>query len=540
MVSAALQAIAGLPRDFSAIHILRDAGAKYFVEQGFQSCFDKDTTIDLKWHLNDPDGAWLYCKAWMNLTRGTLEQWPVDLLDPLWKLQDLRDHPDGAAIASCAVAISSVDSHLAQWELLAYLSLYVAGDIQLSHSTLSWVLDSLIEGLTRWEMPIHVIEKTTVRAVPVLLRLLQLMEDQPTSNVRSATGLALYIFTCGPINLYTYRSEEQRRLGHCEVMLMALSAITTNPERFGVQDSLLDVTAQELSKLASPVVAQSHRFSPHLRDIARSSLFGLFKDGRVGVGIIPDAALADILHLFNPIRVSAEHHPSFVKTLVSTLLASSHEDITSWSVRLLKPLLSGCPITVVQAFTESNGINAILRAAKAGEIDSRRLQVDSWRTLCAFINSSTALYQGGDPSVPAPPAQQFDAIFQSDFFETLCAVIVSRRWWLFDVSGDWVTTLVNLCHLRPQEPVWRTVVKVVRDSNEKSRDHEGMSEILYQLDAILHRSPKVVPVELDDAKSDDGASTHTVTMMEQRLAVKPVVVPPIAIATDGASGWFGS
>jgi hypothetical protein len=544
VVSTALQAIAGLPRDFTALHILRNAGALTLVEQAFQYCFDKDTTVDLKWHLHDADSAWLYCRAWMNLTRGTAEQWPLELLDPLWKLQDLKNHSDAAATASCAIALSSFDTHLSQWELLAYISRYAAGEVQLTSATLCCLLDSIIEVLVQWEMPIAVIEKTTVRAVPILLRLLQSLEEIPTSNVHSATALALHIFTHGPIDLHLYRSEERRRVDYCEVMLTSLSSITTNPARFGVEGPLLDVAALELSRLASPVLAQSQRFSNGLRDITRASLFELFMAGRLNAGQIPDSVLADVLHLLNQIRVQPEHQPAFVKMLVTTLLKSSDLEITSWSVRLLKPILAECSISVIQEFIENNGINALLRAAKAGDIDNRRLQVDSWRTLCAFINTSITMYTGGkmSDSLPAYSSSSplleethLDSILQSDFFETLCSVIVSRRWWLFEVSGDWLSTLVNLCRLRPEDPGWWSVIKFIQDLGDTGQGHETLLfEIMDQLDAILQGSPKGSDAPLDEAEHND--LNHIMTMEEQRLEVKPV-----AALTDtvNSSVWFG-
>ncbi|GLB40922.1 hypothetical protein LshimejAT787_0901370 [Lyophyllum shimeji] len=530
VVSAALQAIAGVPRNFTAIHILREAGAVRLVERGFQSCFEKDTTLGVKWHVVDAEAACLYCKAWMSLTRGTSEQWPLELLDPLWKLQELTDHVDCAAIASCAVALSSVDSHLAQWELLAYLSRYVAGEVQLSPSTLCWLLDSMIDGLCQWEMPIAVIEKTIILAVPVLLRLLKHIEDLPTSSVRSAAGLALYILTCdGPVNLLDYWSEEQRRESHCRVMLKALSSIAADPERFGVTETLLDVMAQELARLASPLVSQSHRFSSELKDIARSSLFRLFMAGRLAVGVIPDPALADVLHLLNQIQVPPSHHPRFVKTVVATLLASSHQGITSWSVRLLRPLLSECRLAVVEAFTECSGINAILRAAMFGDIDNRRLQVDCWRTLCAFINSSTALYLKDRELARSETAaeHQLDTIFQSDFFEIVCAVIASRRWWLFEVSGRWIPTFVTLCTLRPHETVWSKLMKVIQDMNEKDREHEGMLDILDQIEAIIQTNPV-----------RHASDVQTVTLSEQRRSRKTPSPSQVLVVSDGTSARF--
>ncbi|KAJ7163561.1 hypothetical protein C8R43DRAFT_285601 [Mycena crocata] len=286
VVSVALHAIAGLPRDFSALRILRDAGALPLIEQGFQSCFHKDTTVDLQWHLVDPDSAELYCRAWMKLTRGTAEQWPFDIVEPLWMLQDLNTHPDAAAIASCAVALSSFDSHISQWELLGYLGRCSAGEIQLSQATQCCILDSISECLVRWEMAVAVIEDTATRAVPVFLRMLHLTEDLPNSPVRSAAALALYIVTCGgAIDLGLYMSEEKRRAEYCELMIQALSVIAETPARFGVQDSLLDIVGAELARLACPIVAQSERFPQPLKTVARSSLSKLYADGRIAQGI---------------------------------------------------------------------------------------------------------------------------------------------------------------------------------------------------------------------------------------------------------------
>lgn len=485
VASAALQAIAGLPRDFSALHVLRDAGALFLVEQGFQSCFHKDTTVDLQWHLTHPERAELYCRAWIKLTRGTSEQWPFDILEPLWMLQDLKTHPDAAAMASCAVALSSFDSHMSQWELLAYLAQCTSGDVQLAQTTQCCLLDSIIECMVRWEMPIAVVEETTRRAVPTLLRMLHLTEDLPTSDVRSAAALALYIFTRGSVDLAYYQSEHQRRANYCEITLEALSVIVENPERFGVEDALLDIAAQELCRLATPVVAQSERFPQRLKVIARMSLSKLYIEGRVGVGIIPDTILADVLHiLFPPTEISHAQKPLFVATLVETLEMSSHPDVTSWSVRNLEVLLTKCTLPVSKAFTDGNGIAAVLRAAKAGDVDSRRLQIDSLRTLCAFIDSSTVLYAETSVLPLHPVEEQFDLVFQSNFFETLCSVVASRHYWLFEVSGHWMPALVQLCRIRPNQVVWKMVVKVFRDFAERNMGEDGYVETLSHLDVM--------------------------------------------------------
>ncbi|KAJ7497568.1 hypothetical protein FB451DRAFT_1076388 [Mycena latifolia] len=485
VVSAALQAIAGLPRDFSALRILRDAGALPLIEQGFQSCFHKDTTVDLQWHLVDPERAELYCRAWIKLTRGTAEQWPFDIIEPLWMLQDLNTHSDAAAIASCAVALSSFDSHMSQWELLAYLARCGAGEIQLSQSTQCYILDSIGECFVRWEMPVAVIEDTATRAVPVLLRMLHLTEDLPNSNVRSAAALVLYIVTCAEaIDLGLYMSEEKRRREYCELMIEALSAIADTPARFGVQDALLDIVGMELARLASPIVAQSERFPQRLRTIARSSLSKLYADGRIAQGTVPDNILADVLHLlFPPAYLSQSQQSIFVTTLVETLETSSHPNITNWAVRLLEVLLSKCSLPVSQAFVEGNGINAVVRAARAGAVDSRRLQIDSLRTMCAFIASTTNQYKAMGTSHSALDSQ-FDVLLQSDFWDTLNSIVASRRWWLFEVSGHWLPAIVELCRIRPEAKVWPQVLKTFKDFADRNVGEEGYSETLSHLDVI--------------------------------------------------------
>ncbi|KAG7446523.1 uncharacterized protein BT62DRAFT_919797 [Guyanagaster necrorhizus] len=183
VISAALQALAGLPRYFSALDDLREADALALVEQGFQDYFHKDTTVDLQWHLIDAEVAELYCRAWIHLTRGTSEQWPLEIIEPLWLLQDSKLHPDAAAIASCAVALSSFESQVSQWDPLAYLSKCISGELQLSQTTQCCLLDSVIECMVLWEMPAAVIEETTVRAIPTLLQILHLTGDLPTSNL---------------------------------------------------------------------------------------------------------------------------------------------------------------------------------------------------------------------------------------------------------------------------------------------------------------------------------------------------------------------
>ncbi|KAL0059409.1 hypothetical protein AAF712_013850 [Marasmius tenuissimus] len=485
VISASLQAISGLPRDFSALQLLRDAGALRLVEQQFEKCFYKDTTIDLEWHLLDPDKASLYCRAWINLTRGTSEQWPIEIVEPLWLLQEVQTHPEASAIASCAWALSSFDSHKSQWELLDCLARCLSAEIQLSQATQCCLLDSIVECMVRWEMPVAVIDQTNVRAVPTLLRMLHLTEDLPSSELQSASAVALYVITWGPVDLGDYRSEARRKAEFCQLLIQSLSVLIENPERFGVTEDLMDIVAKQFCRLMPSVVAQSERFPQPLKKMVRATLSRLYVDRRIGMGIITDALLANVLQLLHPPSLVPEpHRPKLVSMLTENLLTPApNPDITSWSVRLLEVLLSNCTPAVLKAFTESNGVSAVLRAAKAGGVDSRRLQIESFRTLCTFIHSVTTRlsWSVGPDSGPDP---HIEAIFQSDFFEILCSFISSRRWWLFEISGDWMPALFQLCKLRPEKPVWPMVVRIFREFANRNVSEDGYSETIAQLDAM--------------------------------------------------------
>jgi len=527
VVAAALQAIAGFPRDFSAFHNLRDAHALAAVEEGFRGCFEQDTTLGLKWHLTDAAGALLYCKGWMNLARGTLAKWPSELQQPICILRDLTSHPDTAAIASCVVAVSSMDSHVAHGDLIAHLLIahllsYTTGGSQLSHPTVTWLLDSLIEVLAQWMVPMAVVDATRIQAVPVLLHVLQLTEGMPMSNIRSAAGFALYVVTCGPVNLKNYWSEEKRRLNHCEDLIAALSVIAKQPERFGVDDTLLETTAKELAKLAAPILSHSNRFSFQSKECARSHLLHLFKAGRIGIGTVPDAVLVDVLRLLHPIRDVLESQSTLVKIFIDMLSTSSYPDITRLSVLLLQPLLLDCSTVVAKTFLESNGINTIIRVAKSGDIDDRWLQVNSWRTLRHFVESCIVLYgQAAD----SPPLESHlpDSVFRSDLFETLCAVIASRRLWLLERS-NWIPTLVTLCRLWPDEAVWRKLFTVAHDADGYLTEEPGMYSLMEKLEAIIlsHRgTASALDGGLNDYETQSVRTMSTTSLRAQR-ATKPI------------------
>ena len=195
----------------------------------------------------------------MNLTKGILVKWPSELQQPLCILQDLASHPDAAAIASRVVPVSSV----VHGDLIAHLLRYTMGESQPSHSTVMRLLDSMIEVLVQWLIPMAVVDETRIQAVPVLLRILQLTGGMPMSNVRSAAGFTLYMLTCRPVDLNTcgpvnYGSEAERRLNHYEDLITTLSTIAA--KQFGVDDTLLETPPKELANLAAPIFSYSKRF----------------------------------------------------------------------------------------------------------------------------------------------------------------------------------------------------------------------------------------------------------------------------------------
>ncbi|KAG7094007.1 hypothetical protein E1B28_007636 [Marasmius oreades] len=511
VISASLQAISGLPRDFAALHLLRDAGALHSVEQEFEKCFHKDTTIDLQWHLVDPEKALLYCRAWINLTRGTSEQWPVDIVEPLWLLQDTKAHPEAAAIAACAVALSSFDSHTSQWELLSYLSRCASGELQLSQATQCCLLDSIIECMVRWEMPLAVIEQTNVRAVPTLLRMLHLTEDLPSSELQSASTLALYVITHGGIfNLDEYRSEDRRREECCQLLVKALAVLIDNPEHFGVTEDLIDIIAKQFCRLAPSVVAQSERFPQALKETVKAALTRLYIDRRIGIGITPNILLANVLHLlYPPLLVPDKQRAPLVSILIENLRTPvPNPGITGCSIRLLEVLVSDCTLPVMAAFTESQGIPAILRLMKAGGEDSRRPQIESLRTLFTFIRNVTMQYQFQTHIQNVEELNlHVDTIFQSEFFEIFCSFISKRRWWLYEISGDWMPTLFRLCKLRPAQPVWVMVVRVFREFTNQNFGEDGYMETVALLDAMAAIT--------NNDNSDDWESSRGMKLKEE-------------------------
>ncbi|KIK00226.1 hypothetical protein K443DRAFT_679316 [Laccaria amethystina LaAM-08-1] len=483
--SAAVQAMAGLPRDFTASHILREAGSVDTILRQFQICFQMDSTHEAQWHVVDPRSAEKYCRAWMNLTRGTGHKWPRALFEPLQKLIDQDSDMDVAAIASCTMALAAMHNRCTQMGVITHLEHFANGDRQYRQATQCWLLGTFVDCSLNWELGAAVIEDITSKAVPILLRLFKSAKGASMADVRCAIVLALSSVTGGIRNLDTLKSEESRRERYFELIIPALSILVQDPKRFGIKEDLLEMAACELSRLASPTFFKAQVFQPALKNVIRQSLSKLYADGRIRIGLVSDDILADALQiLFPPMEICWQKRTQFVAILLDTLSASSHPGVVNWSVRLLEPLMVDSSPSVVQAFVDGNGINVLLRAAHTGDTDSRPLQLNCLRTLCIFIRSSAGVFLRKEYHDQKQAEAQVDQIFHSDFFNTLLAFVSVRRWWLPEIVDIWLPSLVSLCQIRPSDPIWGTTYAIFQKFADGNEGEDGCSRLLSDLKTI--------------------------------------------------------
>jgi len=500
IVTTALQAIGGLPRDFSAFQVLRNAGAIRLTLQRFTSCFHHDSPFGVEWYILDAQGAERYCRAWMRLTRGTMERWPCDLLKPLDQLTNVQGQSHISVIASCACALDSLDSRTPQLALINHLEKFVSGESNLSQLIQCWLLDTLLECSIGWELGAAVIEDIAKRAIPLLLHLLHLTKRALASQLRNAIALTLCSLTHGVIDPSLFSDENKRQENFHKVIIPSLAVIIQDPFRFGVKDDLLDLTSIEFSRLSAPVLMGSHRLLRGLKNIARSSLSKLYLDGRIGK-LVSDDVLADILRILHPpVNITLEQRPLFMTTLLDTLRATTDLNITIGSVRLLEPLLVDCHLPVLRAFLEGNGIPVLLRASRAGDTDSRKLQVVCMRTLCIFLRRSAACrLRQKEFSVIYPSLEiNLDVIFHSDLFTTLLSIISVQRWWLEEIAEIWLPSLLELCEVTPDEYIWRSVETIFRNFAENHDGEDKYPRMLKDLDRmreILGSGPCLVELE---------------------------------------------
>ncbi|KAJ3508337.1 hypothetical protein NLJ89_g5812 [Agrocybe chaxingu] len=449
IVTSALQAIGGLPVNFTAFHVLRDAGVIPLVLQQFSSCFHRDSSFDHRWHIIKEADAEKYCRAWVRLTHNTAERWPRKLLAPLNALKDMPGNLHVSSIAACASALDSLDLRGPQLALVTQLRQSAERGSDATELTQVWLLETFLEASMSWELEAVIVDDITRRAIPVLLRLLQQAADMQRAEVQSTIALVMYSLTGGGID-YT---------------------------RFA---------AMEFAAIAAPAVNQINGLPPAFKNIARQGLSKLYLEGKIGAGLISDSVLADILQILYPIlNIPPIQYPSFVKTLLRTLTGSTDINVALYAIRLLEALLADCHPTVVLAFIEENGVAALLRVACVGDIDNRRLQIDCIRMLCIFVRSSNDCSLPLEfPSFSDALKRQFDNIFQSNLFPTLVSVVSARRWWLPEIAEIWVPSLLYLCEERPHESVWPSVEAVLRKFAELNVGEDGSRRLVDDLDRM--------------------------------------------------------
>ncbi|KAF8971182.1 hypothetical protein BDZ97DRAFT_1914191 [Flammula alnicola] len=438
--SVTLQAIGGLPRSFSAFHVLRKAGAVSLVLKEFRACFHRDSTLDSQWYILQPQDAEKYCRAWMRMTYGTSKQWPTELLKLLETLEKTETTDNINAIAACTRAIAHLDSRDGRPIILPRLRRHAEGRIDFSHEMLCWLLDTFLQCSLVSQLHFRPKDHIVKEAVPVLLRLLHLTKHTLASNVRSAIALSLSYMT------------------------------------------------NEFSRLASLVLTPTNQSADRkrLKPIAQRGLSKLYVDGRISH--VSDDVLADVLQiLYPPVMIARGECSLFVKSLLHALWSSTQPEVLFGSVlRLLEPLLLDSQLSVVDAFIEGKGIAALLRVAHTGDTASRHLQLDCMRNLCLFIRSTaehhhySRLGHGSD----CVNEDRLDHIFRSDFFSTLIPIIAARRWWLPEIAEIWVPALVKLCQLRPYEPVWRGVEAALRKFSDFYEGKDGYYQLINDLDEM--------------------------------------------------------
>ncbi|CAA7260615.1 unnamed protein product [Cyclocybe aegerita] len=490
IVTSTLQAIGGLPINFTAFHVLRDAGVIPLVLQQFNSCFHRDSSsFDHRWHITKAGDAEKYCRAWVRLTHNTVERWPRKLLAPLNALKDMPGNLHVSSVAACASALDSLDLRGPQLALVTQLRQTAECESNATELTQLWLLETFLEASMSWELEAVIVDDITRRAIPVLLRLLQQAADMQRAEVQSTIALVMYSLTGGSVDymrLVLSEPDTRRETFHKSI-IWGLGIIVKNPHRYGVvDDDLFRFAAMEFATIAAPAVNQINGLPAAFKNIARQGLSKLYLEGNIGAGLISDSVLADILQILHPIlNIPPIQYPSFVKTLLRTLAGSSDVNVALYAIRLLESLLGDCHPTVVLAFIEENGVAALLRVACTGDTDNRRLQIDCIRMLCIFVQSSNdCSLQIEFPSFSEALKKQFDDLFQSNFFPTIISVISARRWWLPEIAEIWVPSILYLCEARPHESVWPGVEAVLRKFAELNVGEDGSHRLVDNLDRM--------------------------------------------------------
>jgi len=488
--ATALQAIAGLPRSFTAFHLLRKAGAIRLVLKEFRACFHRDSTLDSHCYVTNPENAEKYCRAWMRLTYNTAERWPVDLLKPLEALEVVDGPSHVRVIAACTRAIATLESRDGRSLILCYLERCTKDPLHFSHEMQCWLIDTFLQSSlvskTCFRPKDHIVKE----AIPILVYLLHFTKHAMASHVRSAVALSLSYLTHGSADKALFNNEDKRRDKFYELIIPSLSVIINDPADYGADETLLDLIGREFSRLTSLAFSPDHlaqRPKWHqLKPIAQRGLWKLYIDCRIKH--LPHEVVADVLQImYPPVALPRSEHPRFVKSLVRTIWSATEPQVMVGALRLLEPLFLNRHPAVLDVFIEGKGIAALLRVAHIGDTGRRRIQLDCIRNICLFVRVVTEYYSSDtslSEAVKITKEERLDHIFQSDFFPTLNQIVVARRWWLPEVSEIWMPALVKLCEIRPGESVWRTVQPTLRNFAESNEGKHGCAQLMNDLESM--------------------------------------------------------
>lgn len=481
--SSALQAIAGLPRDFTAYQLLRQAGAIEMILERFESCFQLDTTLGNQWCIKDPHAAEKYCRGWLRLTYQTKIKWPTRLLQPLYMLRDLPRHPAVNVTAACILALTSLEEYSPQDGLLSFLSRHVNEEVRLSWSAQQEILDTLLECIALWELSAAAIAEIVFRAVPILIRLLHRLGNTGPPTLRHAISFNLYALTGNFVDQGVRRDGDKRKDMYWDASIKALSEVALKRACYGVEgEGLLGIVALELARVANVLVTKPQKFPQSLYDSAKAAFTSLYLEGHIITRDVPEDTLANVLYLLHPPTLpEPERQAVFTHHLIDTLRHSKQQNTICNTLRLLDAHLASYSLPAMKAFMRGGGLEMLLHIANTRSIDGRRLQMDSLRALCTFVNASATLYlEDGDNFDPS----YFDTVFQSDFLKTLCAVIAAGGWWLTDVAHVWAPALVKLCRVRPGHDSWRKVERTFWKYADLHQTEYGQRVLLSNLQCI--------------------------------------------------------
>ncbi|KAF9568169.1 hypothetical protein CPC08DRAFT_757671 [Agrocybe pediades] len=482
-LKTALQAIGGLPRTFSAFHVLREADAIPMLLQQFNACFRRDPSFSAQLCIiSDPDSAEKYCRGWIRLTHGTSERWPRNLRTPLEVLKDSGDNVHLSAVAACVYALDSLIYRGPQLSLLSHLERFAKRETSYDDFTESWLLETFLECSLSWELHILVINDIVARAVPTLLQLLQRASEGSSSQNRTTITLILHTLLLGTIDTTLLWDEEQRGTSYHTVLIPCLASIIQHHKQYEIEGELLEFAISEFSRLAAPVSVRASHFPSSVKAVARQGLSELYLGGQIGAGILPDSALADMLQLlYPPNNISADKKPNFVKSLLKTLTDSSDMNVATCCIRLLEHLLLDCSSPVLEAFEEGKGVVTLVHVARTSENDSRRLQLECIRTLYIYLRGCL---QTVDLTQRHKLDGRLDSIFQSDFFNAVNSTLTSQMWWLPEVALLWMPCMLRMCQIRPQEDIWSSVQVAFRNFAESHIGANACDQLLEDLERM--------------------------------------------------------